>query len=181
VDEGEVVVGFAIAAGRDSWFGFQPGVGAFDWPAVAGLRVGDFEPSLLPAPDFAYGGAVGDWVAGAAWLADPGFDLALAQRMFDRLGGVAAVGPELARPDPLREQLIDQRDQVALLVFVSGREADRERCPVGVYGEVVAAARRAAECARDLFAPFFASTSEASTISRDQSSRPASKSSACKT
>ena len=40
VEEGEVVVGFAVAAGGDAAFCFQPGVGAFDRPAVTGLWVG---------------------------------------------------------------------------------------------------------------------------------------------
>jgi hypothetical protein len=34
VEEGEVVVGFAVAAGGDAAFCFQPGVGAFDREAV---------------------------------------------------------------------------------------------------------------------------------------------------
>jgi len=44
---------------------------------------------------------------------------------------------------------------------------------------VVAAARAAHERARDLLAPFFASTSDASTISRDQSNLSASANCCC--
>jgi len=40
VEEGEVVVGFAVVAGGDAAFCFQPGVGAFDREAVRRLRVG---------------------------------------------------------------------------------------------------------------------------------------------
>jgi len=65
-------------------------------------------------------------------------------------------------------------------VLVAGREPHFERRPAGVYGEVVAAAGPAQERARDLLAPFFASTSEASTITRDQSSFSAAASSSCK-
>src|SRR5438309_12022698 len=61
-----------------------------------------------------------------------------------------------------------------LLVLVAGRESHRQRRAACVYGQVEAAAGAAAERARDLLAPFFASTSEASTITRDQSSFSAS-------
>jgi len=57
-----------------------------------------------------------------------------------------------------------------LLVLIAGGESDRERAAVGVYGQVIAAPWFAQERARDLLAPFFAWTSEASTITRDQSS-----------
>ena len=174
MEEGEVVVGVAVAAGGDSSSCFQPGVGAFDGPAVARLGVACFELSFFAAPDFS-GWCVGrDRLAGSAWFADPWFDLAFAECGVDCLRGVAAVGPEFVWADAACDQLVDQRQQVALLVFVAGREANCERCAVGVYGEVVAAALCAAERARDLCAPFFASTSDASTISLDQSSNSAS-------
>src|SRR5437879_11801349 len=57
-----------------------------------------------------------------------------------------------------------------LLVLVAGRESHRQRRAACVYGQVVTAAGPAAERARDLLGPFFASTSEGSTITRDQSS-----------
>jgi len=93
VEEGEVGVGFAVASGGDPAFRFQPGVGAFDGPAVACVRIGGFEPSFLAAPDLAGRGACRDWLAAAAWLADPRFDLTLTQRSVDRVGGITAVGP----------------------------------------------------------------------------------------
>ena len=179
MEEGEVVVGFAVAAGGDAAHCFQPGVGALDRPAVPGLRVACFEVSFLAAPDLACGLADGDRLALAARLADPRLDLALKQRLFERARGVAAISPELARLDPLLEQPVDKRDQVPLLVLVAGSEPDRERRALGVYGEVVAAAGPAAERARDRFAPFFASTREASTITRDQSSLSAARNSSC--
>ncbi len=70
---------------------------------------------------------------------------------------------------------------MSTLVFVAGREPDRQRCTVGVYGQVRAAPWPAQERARDLLAPFFASTSEASTITRDQSSLSAPANCCCKT
>lgn len=78
VEEGEVVVGFAVASGGDPAFCFQPGVGAFDRPAVARLLVVRLQLSLLAAPDLAYGLSLWEWVAGAAAFADTGLDLALA-------------------------------------------------------------------------------------------------------
>lgn len=83
MEEGEVVVGFAVAAGVDAAFGFEPGVGAFDGPAVACLGVGGFDAAAAAAPDFAGWGAFGDRVAGAAGFADPWFDLAVAQGLFE--------------------------------------------------------------------------------------------------
>jgi hypothetical protein len=181
LEEGEVVVGLAVAAGGDPAPGFQPRVGAFDGPAVPRLRVGGAESPAAAAPDLTGRCAQRRRLAGAARFADPGLDLACAQLLLELGGGVAAVGPQLVRFDPALEQLIDQRQQVAALVLVAGAHADRERRPVGVYDEVVAATAAAGECARDLRAPFFASTSDASTINRDQSSRPPSANSRCNT
>jgi len=179
VEEGEVVVGFDVAAGGDPSSGFQPGVGAFDGPAVAGLGVAGFDASLFAAPDLDRRCAGGDRLAWPAWFADPRLDLALAECLVDCFGGVAAVCPQLGRADAAGEQLIDERQQMPLLVFVAGGKTHDKRCAVGVYGEVETAARAAAERARDLLAPFFASTSEASTITRDQLSRFASRSWSC--
>lgn len=179
MEEGEVVVGFAVASGVDAAFCFEPGVGAFDGPAVAGLGVGGFEASSAAAPDLAGWCAFGDRVAGAAWFADPRFDLAFAEGLVERFAVVGAVGPELSGDDRAFGERVEQRQEVSLLVFVAGGEADRERCAVGVYGQVVAAAWFAQERAGDLLAPFFASTIDASTITRDQSSLPAAASSSC--
>ena len=110
LDEGEVVVGFAVAAGRDSGSCFKPGVGAFDWPAVAGESVGAGAAALFAAPDFAGWCAVGDRLAGSASFADSWLDSALAERLFERGGVVAAVGPELGGPDLAGEQLVDERE-----------------------------------------------------------------------
>lgn len=48
-------------------------------------------------------------MAGAAAFADPWFDPALAQLLFELGGVVAAVGPQLGRPDAAGEQLVEQR------------------------------------------------------------------------
>jgi len=170
VEEGEVVVGFLVAAGGDAAFCFEPGVGALDGPAVACLGVAGLQPSLLASPDLAGWCAGGDRLAGSARLADPRLDLTLAQSLLDCRRGVAAVSPQLVGVDAARGERIEEWQQVPLLVLVAGREPDLEWRPGGVYDEVVAAAGPAQERARDLLAPFFASTNEASTITRDQSS-----------
>lgn len=181
MEKGEVVVGFAVAAGGDPAFCFQPGVGAFDWPAVAGVRVGGAQPPASASPDLAGGGAGGDGVAFAAGLADLRLDLAFAERLFERARGVAAVGPQLVGLDTALAERVEQGQQMPSLVLVAGRQPDLQRCAVRVYGQVVAAAGPAQERARDLRAPFFASTKEASTITRDQSSLSAPASCSCKT
>jgi hypothetical protein len=78
VEEGEVVVGFAVAAGCDSSSCFEPGVGALDRPAVACLGVACFELSFFAAPDLSGWCSGWDRLAAAAFLADPGLDLAFA-------------------------------------------------------------------------------------------------------
>ena len=181
MEEGEVVVGFAVASGVDAAFCFEPGVGAFDGPAVAGLRVGGFDASSAAAPDLAGWCAFGDRLAGAAGVADPWFDRAFAKGLVEGFACVGAVGPELSGDDRAFGERVEAWQEVALLVFVAGGEAYRERCPVGVYGQVVAAAWLAQERSGDLFAPFFASTIEASTITLDQSSLPAAASCSCST
>jgi hypothetical protein len=136
---------------------------------------------LFAAPHLAHGLAGRDRLAGLARLADPGIDLALAQCLLVRARGVAAVGPQLARLDAGLGERVEQRQQVPPLVLVSGPEQDLERDPARLDYEVEAAAGRAPERARDLLAPLFASTSEASTITRDQSSLSAPASCSCST
>jgi hypothetical protein len=181
VEEGEVVVGFAVAAGADAAECFQPGVGAFDGPAVTGLWVAGFDASFFAAPDFAAALLGWDRVARSAWLADARADPALGECLFVGAWGVAAVGPEFVGLDADFGELVEQWQQVAPLVLVSGPEQDLERDPARLDYDVEAAAGRAPERARDLLAPFLASTSEASTITRDQSSLFASASCSCKT
>jgi len=181
VEEGEVVVGLPVASGGDSASCFQPSIRTLDRPAMARLRVARLELPFLAAPDLARCLPRGDRLAAAAALADAGLDLTLAQGFRERARVVAAVGPDLLGPDPPRRQGIDQGQQVAALVLVAGREPHLERRPARVYGEVVAATRPAPLRAPDLVAPFFASTSEASTITRDQSSLSASANCSCNT
>jgi len=139
LEEGEVVVGLAVAADGNAAAGFQPGVGAFDRPAVAGQRVGRFDLAAAAAPDHAHGRVLADRITWAARFADPRRDRTVAQRLVDRGGGVAAVSPQLPRSDLTREQLVDERQQVSLLVLVASRKPDGERRSVGVYGQVVTA------------------------------------------
>lgn len=181
LEEGEVGVGFAVAADLDSAAAAQPGVGALDRPALPGQGVGCLESFLFPDPDLAHGCAWLDRLGSVARFADVGLDPSLSELGEQLVGVVAAVGAELDRDAAARGELVEQRQQVALLVFVAGRQSDLEREPAPVYCEVKTASRLAAECARDLRAPFFASTVEASTITRDQSSRCAFASWSCST
>jgi hypothetical protein len=181
VKEREVVVGFAVASGADPSFCFQPGVGAFDGPAVAGLGVAGLDLPAFAAPDLACRRAFGDRVSGAARPTDPGLDSSVDQSGLELSAVVAAISPELIGPQLTLEQLVGQRQQLVALVDVAGRQPDRERQPVGVYGQVIAAPWAAQERARDLLAPFFASTNDASTITRDQSSLPVPTSRSCNT
>jgi hypothetical protein len=107
----------------------------------------------------------------AAWAlaADDGVDRAGAELVAEPLDVVAAVGPELARALAAGEQVIDERQQVALLVLVAGGQPDRQRRAGSVDDQVETAAWPAADRARDLPAPLLASTNDASTIARDHS------------
>jgi hypothetical protein len=110
----------------------QPGVGALDRPALAGIRVACFGLALAAAPDLVRARREG--VALAASPADLRLDRPRAQLLAQRLGVVAAVGPDLGGAQAAGEQLIDQRQQVALLVLVPGRKPDGKRGAVGVDG-----------------------------------------------
>jgi hypothetical protein len=101
---------------------------------MAGLRIARLQPPLLSAPDLPCRRAGRDRLPGPAGLADAGADPALGQRPLVRARGIAAVGPELARMDPGRGQAVQQRQQVAALVLVAGRERDRERQPARIDG-----------------------------------------------
>ena len=134
LEEGEVVGGLAVAPGGDSAQRLQPGVGALDRPAMAGLRVARLQPPLLPPPDLVGRLPRRDRLTAAARLGDPRPDPALGQRLFVRARGVAAVCPQLLGVDPDLRQPLEQRQQVALLVLVAGADQDRERQPAGVDG-----------------------------------------------
>ena len=179
LDEGDGEVGgvdVAVGFGADgeSSEAAQPGVGAFDDPAVAGERVAGAGDASASAAALSLCLAGGERVAGSASFADLGGDPAGAEFVAERFAAVAAVGPDLAGPVAGSGERVDQRQQVGALVFVAGAEPDLQRPTVGVYGKVVLAGRKAAvDRARpDQIAPFFASTIEASTTTRDQSSRP---------
>jgi hypothetical protein len=86
--------------------------------------------ALSAAPDRLRPGR--ERIARPAASADPRLDRPLAQLLAKRLGVVAAVGPELARAQRAGEQLVDQRQQVAPLVLVAGRQPDRQRGAVCV-------------------------------------------------
>lgn len=134
MEEGKVVLGFAVAAGRDPAGGFQPGVGAFDRPAVAGLGVGGADPAASAPPDFPGRCPFGDRLAGPAGLADPRCDLPFDQRLLELFGGVAPVGPQLTGADVSLGERVDQGQQVPAFVLVAGRESDLQGQPVRVDG-----------------------------------------------
>jgi hypothetical protein len=173
VEEGEVVVGFAITADGDPTAVLQPSIRPLDRPALTGQGVSGSQPALSSPPHLAGRRALGDRLACAARLADPRLDLTFAQGLLECGRGIAAIGPQLAGVDAATSEGIHEREQMAPLVLVAGRKSDLERSTVTLYGKVEAASRPAEKRARDLLAPFFASTREASTITRDQSSESA--------
>jgi hypothetical protein len=71
-------------------------------------RVSGLDSAFLAAPDLADRCAFGDRVAGSAGLADPGFDLALAECLLEFSSGVAAVGPELVGADPDLSERVEE-------------------------------------------------------------------------
>ena len=134
MDECFVGGGFAVAAGRDPPSCFQPGVGSFDRPAVPSEWVSGLELSFASAADLTDDLFGRDSGAGFAPSADHRLDPSLGEVVAEDGGVVATVGPDLARVDPARDQRVDQRDQVSLLVFVAGRDAHLERQPRPVNG-----------------------------------------------
>lgn len=87
----------------------------------------------------------GGWFAAAAATADQRLDAALTNPLAQVLAVVAAVCPQLRRPDLARKQLIEKRQQRVAFVLVAGADADRERDPGRVDDQVEAAARPAAQ------------------------------------
>jgi hypothetical protein len=90
-------VGVGFVSGVESSEAAEPGVGAFDDPAVAGVGVASADHSFAASgagPSFLVG-EVG--LAGSASAADPGFDSSLADVVSERVAAVATVGPELGR------------------------------------------------------------------------------------
>src|SRR5204862_6020970 len=107
---------------------------------MAGLGIRRLQPAPLAPPDLPGRRSGRDRLPGPTRLADPRADPARSQRLLVRGRGVAAVGPKLARPQPLSLQLVQQRQQVAALVLVAGAELDRERLAAGVDYELETAA-----------------------------------------
>jgi hypothetical protein len=177
LDDGEPVVGVALPAGGDAPPVAQPAVGALDRPAFAAVRVAAPRDAAAAALD--HHGVVGGRLAGAAAAADHRRQATLADLLAQRLAVVAAVCPQLARPDLTREQLVEQRQQMPPLILVAGADPDRERDPGRVDDQVEAATGAAAERAADRAAPFFVSTNDASAIARDQSTIPSRSSNTC--
>jgi hypothetical protein len=118
--EGEVELGSAFPAGRDASVCVEPGVGAFDRPALGCLGVA---------------GAAFAW---AAFLDDARFDATLADRDAEVFGVVAAVGEDLVGSVAVafaqRRDRVDDRERVAAVVVVGRAQKDRERRAVSVAG-----------------------------------------------
>jgi hypothetical protein len=118
--EGEVELGSPFPARRDAAVGVEPGVGAFDRPALGCLRV------------------AGASLAARSFLDDPRLDAALAQRGADVFGVIAAVGEQLigsfAAASPQPRDRIDERDSVWAGVGGCREQQDGERCAVAVAG-----------------------------------------------
>ncbi len=127
------MVGASFPAGRNAPPVAQPAVCAFDGPAFAAVRVG-----RLGSPAAS---AVNELVdvrrfrfAAPAPSADHGLDAACVQLPSQLLAVVAAVGPQLDRPQSACEQLVEQRQQVESLVLVAGADPDRKWRPGRVDG-----------------------------------------------
>jgi hypothetical protein len=143
------------------------------------VGVGGFGAELAPAPDLAGWGAGRDRLAWAALFTDARLDPARVQLRVELGRGVAAIGPQLGWGQAAIQQLIDERQQMGALVLVAWADPDRKRGAPGINDYMETASWAAAEGARDLAAPFFASASEASTITRDESVKPSRSSSSC--
>jgi hypothetical protein len=130
---GEVDLAVGFGAGVESFEAAEPGVGAFDDPAVAGVRVACADV-VFAAASFRLSGllVVGGWVAGAAALADLRDDRPFEECLAQRVAAVAAVGPDRERPVAGRPDRVDQGEQVGAFVFVAGAEPDLERPAVRV-------------------------------------------------
>jgi len=128
LDHGEPVVGASFPAGRDAPPVAQPAVCAFDRPAFAAVGVAGFRSAAAAAEDELVG-VQGFRFAAAAPAADHGFDAACTQLGSELFAVVAAVGPQLNRPQVAGKQLIDKRQELEPLVLVAGADPDRKRRP----------------------------------------------------
>lgn len=112
--EGEVELGSSFPAGGEAAVVVEPGVGAFDRPAVVCLVVADAAGSAFP------------------FLRDVRGDAAFAQRLAEPVSVVAAVGKEPARPilaavatDAQPRQRVHRGERVHAVVPVSRAEQER--------------------------------------------------------
>ena len=96
------------------------------------MRVAGSEHLFAAAGAGSGGLAFEEWIAGAAAFADLGGDVALAERVAERVAAVAAVGPELLGLVAGGAERVDQRQQVRAFVLVAGADTDREWGAVGV-------------------------------------------------
>ena len=131
------------------------------------------------APDFADRCAGGGRFVGPAWFADPRHD-PRSRSAARRLGGLAAVGPQLARLDAVLEERIEERQQVSALVLVAGRRRTASGAPLAStarWKRLRAGHGASARPSR----PLFRIHQRGIKITRDQSSLSASTSCFCNT
>jgi hypothetical protein len=112
--EGEVELGSSFPAWVESAVVVEPGVGAFDRPALAGVLVADASASAFP------------------FARDARADAAFLERLAEPVGVVAAVGKEPARPvlaaaatDPQPWYRVDCRERAHAVVSVPRPEQQR--------------------------------------------------------
>ena len=152
MEEGEVVVGFAVAAGRDPAFLLSARRWCVRRASGGGLAGrGSFSVVSFAALESRTGGS---------W--DHPFGLALAligassrgSTLIERPRGGMRMARQFRVAGMPAQKACRSRQQVPPLVLVAAAQPDRERRPVRVYGEVETAAGPALERARDLLAPF---------------------------
>src|SRR5262249_12498013 len=114
-------------------------------------------------------------LARPASAADLGGDAALADVVAERIAAVAAVGPELPREIALRDQFVEEGERMRAFVFVARSDPTPDGPAWSLDGEVVLGRGTASvyRATTGEIAPFFASISDASITTRDQSSLPA--------
>lgn len=161
--EGEVELGSSLPASAEATLVVEPGVGAFDRPAVACMTVADAAGAGLPFARDMWG------------------DAALLQCLAEPVGVVAAVGEQPGRPvlaaaatGAQPRHRVHGRERVHAVVPVSRPQQERERDAAAVTDRVQL--RRGAAPVYRAFAgrgaPFLASTIVESSIARCQSILP---------
>jgi hypothetical protein len=136
---GEVDAAVGFGADAEAAEAAEPGVCAFDDPAVAGEWVAGSEHALAAAGAESCSLPGSRRFSSAAALADLGLDPTRLELLAQCAAAVAAVGPELVWPVAGGAEEVDEGEQVGALVLVAGAEPHRERPALRVHGQVVLA------------------------------------------